>query len=120
MESLFGAATSKLGWIAAPGPSVFSPRRHVWSSRVVCECVGGLCGAKVAFVAWRKLCVQMSAYVNRTRPRVPTELTVPKSAKSTPRARGGLCLAAGIYPGWVEGMVAVGQTGTRPPWIWIF
>ena len=44
----------------------------------------------------------MSAYVNRTRPRVPTELIVPMSAKSTPRARGGLCLAAGICPGWVE------------------
>ena len=44
----------------------------------------------------------MSAYVNRARPRVPTELTVPMSAKSTPRARGGLCLAAGICPGWVE------------------
>ena len=59
----------------------------------------------------------MSAYVNRTRPRVPTELTVPMSAVSTPRARGGLCLAAGICPGWVEGMVAVGQTGARHPWI---
>ena len=51
----------------------------------------------------------MSAYVNRTWPRVPTELIVPMSAKSTPRARGGLCLAAGICPGWVEGMVAVGR-----------
>ena len=39
------------------------------------------------------------------------------SAKSTPRARGGLCLAAGTCPGWVEGMVAVGQTGARHPWI---
>ena len=48
---------------------------------------------------------------------MPTELTVPMSAKSTPRARGGLCLAAGICPGWVEGMVAVGQTGARHPWI---
>ena len=62
----------------------------------------------------------MSAYVNRTRPRAPTELIVPMSAKSTPRARGGLCLAAGICPGWVEGMVAVGQTGARHPWISFF
>ena len=65
----------------------------------------------------------MSPYVNRTRPRVPTELTVPMSAVSTPRARGGLCLAAGICPGWVEAwcMVAVtcGQTGA-PPWISLF
>ena len=30
-------------------------------------------------------------------------------ARESP-ARGGLCLAAGICPGWVEGMVAVGQT----------
>ena len=59
----------------------------------------------------------MSAYVNRTRPRVPTELTVPMSAKSTPRARGGLCLAAGICPGWVEAWWQWhGQTGA-PPWI---
>ena len=64
--------------------------------------------------------MQMSAYVNQARPRVPTELTVPMSAKSTPRARGGLCLAAGICPGWVEGMMAVGQTGARHPWISLF
>ena len=62
----------------------------------------------------------MSPYVNRTRPRVPTELTVPMSAVSTPRARGGLCLAAGICPGWVEaGWQWHGQTGA-PPWISLF
>ena len=57
--------------------------------------------------------MQMSAYVNRTRPRVPTELTVPMSAVSTPRARGGLCLK-GRNLSWVGGgRVAVAWANGR-------
>ena len=42
------------------------------------------------------------------------------SAKSTPRARGGLCLAAGVCPGWVEAWWQWhGQTGA-PPWIFTY
>ena len=55
----------------------------------------------------------MSPYVNRTRPRVPTELTVPMSAVSTPRARGGLCLK-GRNLSWVGGgRVAVAWANGR-------